>query len=147
MCPTAVPQKRCEPRSPRSTADVLDGLTITVVTVDPGYVAGEETAAVRALNGGPAKPTDKPPRPFEEGVGRLPTMVSNVETLALIPFIHRHGAEAFRAAGHVDVAGNVPRDDHRCGQATGAVRAAARRCRSASCSNSTACLPIRCTAC
>ena len=79
--------------------DVLDGLSIAVTTVEPGYVAGEETAAVRALNGGPAKPTDKPPRPFEEGVGGLPTMVSNVETLALIPFIARHGAEAFRQQG------------------------------------------------
>lgn len=79
--------------------DELGGLTITVLTVDPGYVAGEETAAVRAINGGPAKPTDKPPRPFEEGVGRLPTMVSNVETLALIPFIAQHGAEAFREHG------------------------------------------------
>jgi NADH:ubiquinone oxidoreductase subunit F (NADH-binding) len=79
--------------------EVLAGLPITVLTVDPGYVAGEETAAVRAINGGPAKPTDKPPRPFEEGVGRLPTMVSNVETLALIPFLHRHGAEAFRSHG------------------------------------------------
>ncbi|GFG51208.1 hypothetical protein CQY20_02800 [Mycolicibacterium agri] len=80
-------------------ADVLDGLTISMLTVDPGYVAGEETAAVRVINGGPAKPTDKPPRPFEEGVGGLPTMVSNVETLALIPYLHRHGAEAFRAEG------------------------------------------------
>jgi len=80
-------------------ADVLDGLTISMLTVHPGYVAGEETAAVRAINGGPAKPTDKPPRPFEEGVGRLPTMVSNVETLALIPYLQRHGAEAFRAEG------------------------------------------------
>jgi NADH:ubiquinone oxidoreductase subunit F (NADH-binding) len=79
--------------------DILDGLSIAVMTVEPGYVAGEETAAVRALNGGPAKPTDKPPRPFEEGVGGLPTMVSNVETLALIPFIARHGAEAFRQQG------------------------------------------------
>ena len=80
-------------------ADVLGGLSISVLTVDAGYVAGEETAAVRAINGGPAKPTDKPPRPFEEGVGRLPTMVSNVETLALIPFISQHGAEAFREQG------------------------------------------------
>jgi NADH:ubiquinone oxidoreductase subunit F (NADH-binding) len=79
--------------------ELLGGLSITLLTVDPGYVAGEETAAVRAINGGPAKPTDKPPRPFEEGVGRLPTMVSNVETLALIPFLHRHGAEAFRSHG------------------------------------------------
>jgi NADH:ubiquinone oxidoreductase subunit F (NADH-binding) len=80
-------------------ADVLGGLSITLLTVEAGYVAGEETAAVRALNGGPAKPTDKPPRPFEEGVGGLPTMVSNVETLALIPFIAQHGAEAFREQG------------------------------------------------
>ncbi|OBK76258.1 NADH-ubiquinone oxidoreductase-F iron-sulfur binding region domain-containing protein [Mycobacterium sp. 1274761.0] len=79
--------------------ELLDRLTISVRTVDPGYVAGEETAAVRALNGGPAKPTDKPPRPFEEGVGLLPTMVSNVETLALIPFIARHGAQTFREQG------------------------------------------------
>ncbi|MDX1884252.1 NADH-ubiquinone oxidoreductase-F iron-sulfur binding region domain-containing protein [Mycolicibacterium sp. 120270] len=79
--------------------EVLGGLSIDVLTVAAGYVAGEESAAVRALNGGPAKPTDKPPRPFEEGVGGLPTIVSNVETLALIPFIARHGAEAFRQQG------------------------------------------------
>jgi NADH:ubiquinone oxidoreductase subunit F (NADH-binding) len=78
---------------------VLNGLAISVVTVEPTYVAGEETAAVRVLNGGPAKPTDKPPRPFEEGVAGLPTLVSNVETLANLPFLHRHGAEAFRQHG------------------------------------------------
>jgi NADH:ubiquinone oxidoreductase subunit F (NADH-binding) len=72
---------------------------ITLVTVEPGYVAGEETAAVRRINGGPAKPTDKPPRPFEEGVSGLPTMVSNVETLANLPYIHEHGPQGFRAVG------------------------------------------------
>ena len=80
-------------------AAVLDGLAIRVLTVEPGYVAGEETAAVRVLNGGPAKPTDKPPRPFEEGVAGLPTLVSNVETLANLPFLHRHGSAAFREYG------------------------------------------------
>ncbi|MDT5338779.1 MAG: hypothetical protein QOD90_4284 [Mycobacterium sp.] len=74
-------------------------IPITVVTVDGGYVAGEETAAVRAVNGGPAKPTDKPPRPFEQGVGGNPTLVSNVETLANLPLVHRHGADAYRAVG------------------------------------------------
>jgi NADH:ubiquinone oxidoreductase subunit F (NADH-binding) len=73
--------------------------SVTLVTVEPGYVAGEETAAVRSINGGPAKPTDKPPRPFEEGVSGLPTMVSNVETLATLPFIHEHGSQSFRAVG------------------------------------------------
>lgn len=80
-------------------ADASGGLVVAVVTVEPGYVAGEETAAVRRINGGPAKPTDKPPRPFEEGVSGLPTMVSNVETLANLPFIHEHGSERFRAVG------------------------------------------------
>ncbi|HEX3548316.1 MAG TPA: NADH-ubiquinone oxidoreductase-F iron-sulfur binding region domain-containing protein [Mycobacterium sp.] len=77
----------------------LDGLAIDVLTVEPTYVAGEETAAVRVINGGPAKPTDKPPRPFEEGVGGRPTLVSNVETLASLPFVQKHGATAFRAYG------------------------------------------------
>ncbi|MGV0835010.1 NADH-ubiquinone oxidoreductase-F iron-sulfur binding region domain-containing protein [Mycolicibacterium thermoresistibile] len=80
-------------------SEPFDGLQITVVSVDPGYVAGEETAAVRKLNGGPAKPTDKPPRPFEEGVGGLPTLVSNVETLANLVYVHCHGAAAFRSVG------------------------------------------------
>lgn len=77
----------------------MDALAVRVVTVDAGYVAGEETAAVRAVNGGPAKPTDKPPRPFEEGVAGLPTLVSNVETLANLPFLLRHGSDAFRSQG------------------------------------------------
>src|SRR5699024_3913062 len=42
--------------------EVFGDTEITVLTVEPGYVAGEETAAVRRINGGPAKPTDKPPR-------------------------------------------------------------------------------------
>ncbi|TPG33106.1 NADH-ubiquinone oxidoreductase-F iron-sulfur binding region domain-containing protein [Mycolicibacterium hodleri] len=74
-------------------------IPITVVTVDGGYVAGEETAAVQAVNGGPAKPTDKPPRPFEQGVGGHPTLVSNVETLANLPLVLRHGADAYRSVG------------------------------------------------
>lgn len=76
-----------------------DDVAVGVVTVDPGYVAGEETAAVRAVNGGPAKPTDKPPRPFEVGVSGDPTLVSNVETLANLPFILGHGSDEYRAQG------------------------------------------------
>jgi NADH:ubiquinone oxidoreductase subunit F (NADH-binding) len=80
-------------------AESVGDIGIALKTVDPGYVAGEETAAVRAINGGPAKPTDKPPRPYQHGVAGLPTLVSNVETLAMLPFLHRYGAEAFRAEG------------------------------------------------
>ncbi|BBY38113.1 NADH dehydrogenase [Mycobacterium mantenii] len=77
----------------------LDGVAVSVFRVQPGYVAGEETAAVRAINGGPAKPTDKPPRPFEQGVDDYPTLVSNVETLGNLPYLLRQGPNDFRAAG------------------------------------------------
>jgi NADH:ubiquinone oxidoreductase subunit F (NADH-binding) len=77
----------------------LGGVTVDMLAVQSGYVAGEETAAVRAINGGPAKPTDKPPRPFEAGVDDRPTLVSNVETLANLPFLQCHGSAAFRSQG------------------------------------------------
>ncbi len=79
--------------------DALGGITVRMLTVQSGYVAGEETAAVRAINGGPAKPTDKPPRPFEVGVDERPTLVSNVETLANLPYLQRHGSTEFRSKG------------------------------------------------
>ncbi len=79
--------------------DALSSIAVEVWTVDPGYIAGEETAAVRAINGGPVKPTDKPPRPFQEGVGGLPTLVSNVETLANLPYLQQHGSADFRSLG------------------------------------------------
>lgn len=80
-------------------ADALGASRVAVWTVNPGYIAGEETAAVRALNGGPVKPTDKPPRPFQTGVDGRPTLVSNVETLASLPYIQQHGSAAFRSQG------------------------------------------------
>ena len=62
-------------------------IIVRVVTVEHSYVAGEETAAVNAVNGRPAKPSEKPPRPFEEGVRGRPTLVSNAETVANLPGI------------------------------------------------------------
>jgi NADH:ubiquinone oxidoreductase subunit F (NADH-binding) len=81
---------------------------VHVQAVPHSYVAGEETAAVRAINGGPAKPSDKPPRPFEAGVADCPTLVSNVETIANLPRIATGddgGAETFL----VTLTGDCPR--------------------------------------
>ena len=96
-----------DPAAARSVAEALRQaelagtitLPVEITVVEPGYVAGEETAAVQAINGGPAKPTDKPPRPYQAGVASRPTLVSNVETLANLPYLQRHGAAAYRDAG------------------------------------------------
>jgi len=70
------------------------------LAVVPGhYVAGQESALVNHLNGGPAKPTFTPPMPFEQGVRRRPTLINNTETVAHIALIARHGAEWFRQLG------------------------------------------------
>ena len=54
---------------------------------------------INGLNGGPPLPTMVPPRPAERGVRRRPTLVLNVETLAHIALIARHGPSWFRQAG------------------------------------------------
>lgn len=68
----------------RALAEREPYLPVEVVETAHAYVAGEESAVVRRIDGGPALPTAKPPRPFERGVGGAPTLVSNVETLARI---------------------------------------------------------------
>ena len=76
-----------------------DTVDIRVVGAPNRYVSGEETALVNWLNGGDAKPTFVPPRPFEKGVAGRPTLVQNVETLGDIALIGRYGADWFRSAG------------------------------------------------
>ncbi len=72
---------------------------LRLITVPSHYVAGQESALVNYLNGKPAKPTFTPPMPFEQGVRRRPTLVDNVETLAHMALIARHGAAWFRELG------------------------------------------------
>ncbi|MFI9052063.1 NADH-ubiquinone oxidoreductase-F iron-sulfur binding region domain-containing protein [Streptomyces sp. NPDC053427] len=74
-------------------------LPVDVVRVEHAYVAGEETAAVRRIDGGPALPRAKPPRPFESGVGGAPTLVANVETLARVALMHARPDDAALVAG------------------------------------------------
>jgi NADH:ubiquinone oxidoreductase subunit F (NADH-binding) len=70
-----------------------------VSAVPSGYVAGQESALVSHLNGGPAIPTFTPPMPFQQGVRRRPTLINNAETLAQLALIARHGSEWFRELG------------------------------------------------
>ena len=71
------------------------------------YLAGEETALIAFLDGRPLRPTTAPPRPFERGLRRRPTLVQNPETLAHIALIDRHGPAWFRQVGTRDHPGSA----------------------------------------
>jgi len=73
--------------------------SIQLVCAPDGYVAGEESAVIHYLNTGQQTPTFVPPRPFERGYRRRPTLVQNPETLAQLALIARHGARWFRELG------------------------------------------------
>ncbi len=76
-----------------------DRVAVEQVFAPPRFLAGEESALASRVNGGLALPTFKPPRVFERGIGGAPTLVQNVETLAHIALIARHGAAWFRQVG------------------------------------------------
>jgi NADH:ubiquinone oxidoreductase subunit F (NADH-binding) len=63
------------------------------------FVCGEETAMIASIEGGRGMPRLRPPYPAEAGLWGLPTSINNVETYALVPWIFRHGAEAFTQVG------------------------------------------------
>jgi NADH:ubiquinone oxidoreductase subunit F (NADH-binding) len=80
---------------------------IDLVGTPTRYVAGEETALVRFLNGGEAKPQAGSPRPFDRGVDGCPTLIQNVETLAHLALIARRGSAWFRETGTADEPGTT----------------------------------------
>ncbi len=84
-----------------------DGIQIELSMVPAGYVGGQESALISHLNGGQALPTFTPPMPFEQGVRRRPTMLSNAETFANIALIARHGPDWFRALGTAEQPGST----------------------------------------
>jgi len=72
-------------------------LTIEVREVQGSFVVGEETVLLRTLESRRAQPDQRPPYPVERGLWGRPTVVNNVETLALVPSIVANGAATSRA--------------------------------------------------
>jgi NADH:ubiquinone oxidoreductase subunit F (NADH-binding) len=70
-----------------------------------GYICGEETALLEALEGKRAEPRNKPPFPATHGLWQKPTLINNVETFAAVPFIAIKGGEAWKKLGVHDAAG------------------------------------------
>jgi NADH:ubiquinone oxidoreductase subunit F (NADH-binding)/NADH:ubiquinone oxidoreductase subunit E len=88
------------------------------VFVSPGgYICGEESALIEAIEGHRAEPRNKPPFPGQLGLWQKPTVINNVETFANVPQILGRGVEWYKTAGangsrglkFVGVSGHVAR--------------------------------------
>ena len=75
------------------------GLHLHVMEGAGAFVCGEETALMASVEGLRGMPRPKPPFPAQSGLWGKPTVINNVETLATIPLIIRHGAADFRQLG------------------------------------------------
>jgi NADH-quinone oxidoreductase subunit F len=69
------------------------------------YICGEESALLESLEGRKGMPRLKPPFPAVVGLYGCPTLVNNVETLAVVPTILRRGAAWFSSIGRPNNAG------------------------------------------
>jgi NADH:ubiquinone oxidoreductase subunit F (NADH-binding)/NADH:ubiquinone oxidoreductase subunit E len=70
------------------------------VFVSPGgYICGEESALLEAIEGHRAEPRNKPPFPGQLGLFQKPTVINNVETFANVPQILARGIDWYKSAG------------------------------------------------
>ena len=76
------------------------------IFVSPGgYICGEESALLEAIEGKRAEPRNKPPFPVQQGLWNKPTAINNVETFANVPSILMRGADWHKAQGLAGTAG------------------------------------------
>ncbi len=74
-------------------------LRISIKEGAGAFVCGEETALIASVEGRRGMPRLRPPFPAQSGLWGKPTLINNVETLAMVPWIIRHGGEAFASIG------------------------------------------------
>jgi len=63
------------------------------------FVCGEETALMRSIEGKRGMPRPRPPFPAHKGLWEKPTILNNVETLANVAQIVRHGGDWYASVG------------------------------------------------
>lgn len=76
------------------------------IFVSPGgYVCGEESALLEAIEGKRSEPRNKPPFPGTNGLWNRPTVINNVETFTFATAILARGTEWFKTQGKNGSAG------------------------------------------
>lgn len=74
-------------------------LKVEVIEGAGAFVCGEESALIKAVQGERGIPASRPPYPAEKGLWGKPTLINNVETFALIPWLLRSPEEGFGKLG------------------------------------------------
>ena len=74
-------------------------LDLKIVAGAGAFVCGEETALLASIMGQRGMPRLRPPYPAQEGLWGKPTLINNVETYAVVPWIIRRGGSAFSEMG------------------------------------------------
>ncbi len=72
---------------------------ISVFVSPGGYICGEQSALIEAMSDRRGEPRNMPPKLETNGLQDLPTLVSNVETFAWVPFILVRSGKAYAAEG------------------------------------------------
>jgi len=75
------------------------GFDLSIFVSPGGYICGEETALLEALEGKRSEPRNKPPFPVMHGLWNKPTVINNVETFAFAAAILAKGAAWFKSHG------------------------------------------------
>jgi NADH:ubiquinone oxidoreductase subunit F (NADH-binding) len=83
----------------QALAERADRIPVAIAEAPARFLAGQETAVVSRISGDPALPMFAERRVAERGVHGAPTLVHNVETLAQLALIARHGPDWFRQRG------------------------------------------------
>jgi len=81
---------------------------LRVFTSPGGYILGEETALLEALEGKRGEPRNKPPYPGTQGLFGKPTLINNVESFGTVPYLLRAGTQThkfFSVSGDVETPG------------------------------------------
>jgi len=74
-------------------------LNLKIIAGAGAFVCGEETALMASIQGRRGMPRLRPPYPALSGLWNKPTLIGNVETYAVVPWIIRNGAAAFAGIG------------------------------------------------
>ena len=81
------------------SADISDKFSFHIIPGAGSYVCGEETALLNSIEGLRPEVRTRPPYPASYGLWGKPTLVSNVETFAAVPWILQQGGAAYAAIG------------------------------------------------